>query len=88
MTNRPEGRSVKVYGDEAVLHITDQSVMLEKGGEVSGIEGSTIRLIKPDGDAMMIAYSATSEPAALKAATSTFRRMSRWRIMPLIASPK
>jgi len=35
MANRPEGRSVKVDGAEAVLHITDQSVMFEKGGRVA-----------------------------------------------------
>jgi len=27
---------VRVDGEEAVLHITDQSVMFEKGGKVSG----------------------------------------------------
>ncbi|MDG6991415.1 MAG: hypothetical protein JRM99_08385 [Nitrososphaerota archaeon] len=48
---------VKVDGEDAVLHITDQSVMFEKGGRVSGFERSAIRMVKPDGDAMIIAYS-------------------------------
>ena len=56
-----DGSKVKVDGEEAVLHITDQSVMFEKGGEVSGFERSAIRMVKPDGDAMIIAYSAGSE---------------------------
>src|SRR2546425_3816331 len=53
--------SVKVEGEDAVLHITDQSVMFEKGGKVSGFERSAIRMVKPDGGAMIIAYSAGSE---------------------------
>lgn len=52
---------VKVDGEEAVLHITDQSVMFEKGGRVSGFERSAIRMVKPDGDDMIIAYSVGSE---------------------------
>ena len=48
---------VRVDGEEAVLHLTDQSVMFEKGGRVSGFERSAIRMVKPDGDAMVIAYS-------------------------------
>ena len=48
---------VRVDGEEAVLHITEQSVMFEKTGKVSGFERSAIRMVKPDGDAMIIAYS-------------------------------
>ena len=40
--------SVKVEGEYAVLHITDQSIMFEKGGKVSGFERSAIRMVKPD----------------------------------------
>ena len=57
---------VKVDGEEAVLHITDQSVMFEKGGMVSGFERSAIRMVKPDGDAMVIAYSAGSEVKSVR----------------------
>ncbi len=46
---------MKVDGDEAVLHITDQSVMFERNGKVSGFERSAIRMVKPDGDTMIIA---------------------------------
>ena len=53
----PESK-VKVDGEEGVLHITDQSVMFETGGKVTGFERSAIRMVKPDGDAMIIAYSA------------------------------
>src|SRR3989441_12343246 len=53
--------SVKVEGEDAVLHITDQSIMFEKGGRVSGFEKSAIRMVKPDGDVMIIAYSVGSE---------------------------
>ena len=53
----PEEPQVRVDGEEATLHITDQSVMFEKGGKVTGFERSTIRMVKPDGDAMIIAYS-------------------------------
>ena len=49
---------VKVDGEEGVLHITDQSVMFETGGKVTGFERSAIRMVKSDGDAMIIAYSA------------------------------
>jgi hypothetical protein len=52
---------VRVDGEEAVLHLTDQSVMFEKEGKVSGFERSAIRMVKPDGDAMIIAYSVGSE---------------------------
>jgi hypothetical protein len=57
--NEKEGQAttVKVDGEEAVLHITDQSVMFERRGRVDGFERSAIRLVKPDGDAMIIAYS-------------------------------
>ena len=58
--------SVKVEGEDAVLHITDQSVMFEKGGKVSGFERSAIRMVKPDGDAMIIAYSAGSEVKSVR----------------------
>lgn len=61
-----EGEKVKVDGEEAVLHITDQSVMFEKGGRVSGFERSTIRMVKPDGDAMIIAYSVGSEVKSVR----------------------
>lgn len=61
-----EGKKVKVGGEEAVLHITDQSVMFEKGGRVSGFERSTIRMVKPDGDAMIIAYSVGSEVKSVR----------------------
>ena len=57
---------VKVDGEEAVLHITDQSVMFEKGGRVGGFERSAIRMVKPDGDAMIIAYSAGSEVKSVR----------------------
>jgi hypothetical protein len=58
--------NVKVDGEEAVLHITDQSVMFEKAGKVSGFERSAIRMVKPDGDAMIIAYSAGSEVKSVR----------------------
>ena len=57
---------VKANGEEAILHITDQSVMFEKGGKVSGFERSAIRMVKPDGDAMIIAYSAGSEVKSVR----------------------
>ena len=57
---------VKVNGEDAVLHITDQSVMFEKGGMVSGFERSAIRMVKPDGDGMIIAYSAGSEVKSVR----------------------
>ena len=56
-----EALKVRVDGEDAILHITDRSVMFEKGGRVSGFEKSTIRMVKADGDAMIIAYSAGSE---------------------------
>jgi hypothetical protein len=59
-------KKVRVDGEEAVLHITDQSVMFEKGGKVNGFERSAIRLVKPDGDVMIIAYSAGSEVKSVR----------------------
>ena len=57
---------VKVDAEEAILHITDQSVMFEKEGRVSGFERSAIRMVKPDGDAMIVAYSAGSEVKSVR----------------------
>ena len=57
---------VKVNGEDAVLHITDQSIMFEKRGEVSGFERSAIRMVKSDEDAMIIAYSAGSEVKSVR----------------------
>ena len=57
---------MKVDGEEAVLHITDQSVMFEKAGKVSGFERSAIRMVKPDGDAMIIAFSSGSEVKSVR----------------------
>jgi hypothetical protein len=57
---------VKVDGEEAILHVTDQSVMFEKGGRVGGFERSAIRMVKPDGDAMIIAYSVGSEVKSVR----------------------
>ena len=57
---------VKIDGEDAILHITDQSVMFEKGGRVGGFERSAIRMVKPDGDAMIIAYSAGSEVKSVR----------------------
>lgn len=57
---------MRVDGDEAVLHITDQSVMFEKGGRIDGFERSAIRFLKPDGDAMIVAYSAGSEVKSVR----------------------
>lgn len=57
---------VTVDGEEAVLHITDQSVMFEKGGRVIGFERSAIRMVKPDGGAMIIAYSVGSEVKSVR----------------------
>jgi hypothetical protein len=56
----------RVDGEEAVLHITDQSVLFEKGGKVSGFERSAIRLVKPDDDAMVIAYMVGSEVRSVR----------------------
>jgi hypothetical protein len=61
-----EGTRVRVDGEEAVLHLTDQSVMFEKGGKVSGFERSAIRIMKPDGDAMIMAYSTGSEVKSVR----------------------
>lgn len=58
--------TVKVNGEEAVLHITDQSVMFEKGGKVSGFLRSAIQMIKLDGNAMLIAYSAGTEVKSVR----------------------
>jgi hypothetical protein len=82
-----EAKKVKVDGEEAVLHITNKSVMFEKGGRVSGFERSAIRMVEPDGDAMIIAYAVGSkvesvrvEPitavAALFSSSSTQGRMT------------
>ncbi|MDG7024991.1 MAG: hypothetical protein JRN45_10795 [Nitrososphaerota archaeon] len=57
---------VKVDGEEAVLHITDQSVMFERSGKVTGFERSAIRMVKPDGDAMIIAYFAGSKVESIR----------------------
>ena len=57
---------MKVDGEEAILHITDQSVMFEKGGRVNGFERGAIRMVKPDGDAMIIAYSAGNEVRSVR----------------------
>ena len=61
-----EANRVKIDGEEAVLHITDQSVMFEKGGKVSGFERNSIRMVKPDGDGMIIAYSVGSEVKSVR----------------------
>ena len=57
---------VKVDGEDAVLHITDQSVMFERGGKVTGFERSAIRMVKPDGDAIIIAYFAGSKVESIR----------------------
>jgi len=57
---------VRVDGEEATLHITDQSVMFEKKGRIGGFERSAIRMVKPDGDAMIIAYSLGSEVKSVR----------------------
>ena len=62
---------VKVDGEEAFLHITDQSVMFEKGGRVSGFERSAIRMAKPDGDAMIMAHSVGSEAKSTRGGSAT-----------------
>src|SRR2546426_8007267 len=56
-----EALKVRVDGEDAILHITDRSVMFERGGRVSGFEKNAIRMVKPDGDVMIIAYSVGSE---------------------------
>ena len=61
-----DGSRVKIDGEEAVLHITDQSVMFERGGMVSGFERSAIRMVKPDGDVMIIAYSVGNEVRSVR----------------------
>ena len=61
-----DAEKVRIDGEEAVLHITDQSVMFEKGGRVSGFLRSAIQMVKPDGDAMIIAYSAGSEVRSVR----------------------
>ena len=61
-----EPTKVKADGQEAILHITEQSVMFEKGGRISGFEKGAIRMIKPDGDAMIIAYSVGSEVKSVR----------------------
>ena len=66
MSKGKEASKVKVDGEDAVLHITDQSVMFEKGGKVSGFERSAIRMVKPEGDAMIIAYSVGAEVKSVR----------------------
>ena len=61
-----EALKVRVDGEDAILHITDRSVMFEKGGRVSGFEKSAIRMVKADGDAMIIAYSAGGEVKSVR----------------------
>ena len=57
---------VRVDGEEAVLHLTEQSVMFEKGGKVSGFERSAIRMVKPDENAIIIAYLANNEVKSVR----------------------
>ena len=57
---------MKLDGEEATLHITDQSVMFENAGRVSGFERSAIRMVKPDGEAMIIAYSVGNEVKSVR----------------------
>ena len=40
--------------------------MFEKVGKVSGFERSAIRMVKPDGDAMIIAFSFGSEVKSVR----------------------
>lgn len=61
-----ESDRVRVDGEEATLHITDQSIMFERGGRISGFERNAIRMVKPDGGAMIIAYSAGSEVRSVR----------------------
>ena len=61
-----EGTRIKVDGEEAFLHITAQSIMFEKKGMVSGFERNAIRMVKPDGDTMIIAYTAGSEVKSVR----------------------
>ena len=61
----PESK-VKVDGEEATLHITDQSVMFERGGRVTGFDRSAVRMVKPDGDAMVIAYSVGTKVESIR----------------------
>ncbi len=60
------GAEVKVDGEEAVLHITDQSVMFEKNGKISGFLRSAIQLVEPVGDAMVIAYAVGIEVKSVR----------------------
>lgn len=71
MDSQGSGAKVKVDGEEAVLHITDQSVMFEKSGRVNGFERSAIRMVKPDGEAMIIAYSVGSEVKSVRIEPTT-----------------
>ena len=57
---------VRVDGEETTIHITDQSIMFENEGRVSGFERSVIRMAKPDGDAMIIAYAVGSEVKSVR----------------------
>ena len=63
---RKDDKKVKVDGEDAILHVTDQSVMFEKGGRVSGFERSAIRMVKPNGDAMIVAYSIGNEVKSVR----------------------
>lgn len=58
--------TVKVDGEEAKLHITDQSVMFEKDGKVSGFLRDAIQMVKPDGDSILIAYTVGNEVKSVK----------------------
>jgi hypothetical protein len=71
--------TVKVDGEEAVLHITDQSVMFEKGGKVTGFLRSAVQMVKPDGDAMLIAYNVGNEVKSIRVEPMT-------AAMPLLVS--
>lgn len=59
-------RKVKVDGEESILHITSQSVLFEKGGKIGGFEKNAIRMIKPQGEMMVIAYSDGNEIRSVK----------------------
>jgi hypothetical protein len=61
-----DAKKVNVDGEEAFLQITDQSVLFEREGKVSGFERSAIRMVKPDGDAMIIAYSVGNEVKSVR----------------------
>jgi hypothetical protein len=56
-----EKTTVKIDGEDAVLHITDTSVMFKKNGRIEGFEKSAIRLVESDGNAAIIAYAVGGE---------------------------